>query len=352
MMFAIDRETGDLVSLPDQHFSDLDILEVQDLEEWVIDEPRLLGEELLVITSEYAGFEDTLDRLDILALDRAGNPVVVELKRDRADTLTDLQAIKYASFCSTLTAQDLQELYQEFWSKRQGDHLSKEDVAEAFVDFLSPEAGDDLDVTDEGWIEFEVTSQPRIMIAAGSFGTEVTSPVMWLIEEFGLDIACVRFEAYEHDGRVLVQGQTVIPVPEAEEYMTKRREKKEQEKRSKQRPRGIVVLLDRDVLVPGDVVVFNPDKHTKEFQRKFDPEDDYWRAEITGRTGMSDNVRWLHDDETYSFTRLAKVILDEQTGRDPDRTLNGYKFWVHPEFERRTLKDLRNSKVQAPQRKA
>lgn len=134
--------------------------------------------------------------------------------------------------------------------------------------------------------------------------------------------------------------------------MTKRREKKEQEKRSKQRPRGIVVLLERGVLVPGDVVVFNPDKHTKEFHREYDPKDDYWRAKVTGRTGMTDNVEWLHNGETYSFTRLSKVILEEQVGRDPSKALNGYKHWCHPEFDGRTLKDLRNSKVQAPHRKA
>lgn len=101
MIFSVDKEAKSLDHLPEKQFSSLGVLERQDLEEWVIDEPRILGEELLVITSEFQGFANTSDRLDVLAIDRDGNLVVVELKRDRADKTTDLQAIKYASNCST-----------------------------------------------------------------------------------------------------------------------------------------------------------------------------------------------------------------------------------------------------------
>lgn len=90
------------------------VLERQDLQEWTIEQPRILGEDLLIITSEYANFQDTRDRPDLLALDTSGKLVVIELKRDRADRTTDLQAIKYASYCATLTAEDIQKDYREF----------------------------------------------------------------------------------------------------------------------------------------------------------------------------------------------------------------------------------------------
>jgi hypothetical protein len=40
--------------------------------------------------------------------------VVVELKRDEADATTDLQALKYASYCATLTAGEIQRDYRSF----------------------------------------------------------------------------------------------------------------------------------------------------------------------------------------------------------------------------------------------
>jgi len=100
-----------------------------------------------VITSEYAGFEDTLDRLDVLALDRVGKLVVIELKRDRADKTTDLQGLKYAGFCSTLTAEDIQELYRKFHDRRNEDDLSPEEVGERFAEFLET---DEAATIDEG----------------------------------------------------------------------------------------------------------------------------------------------------------------------------------------------------------
>lgn len=73
------------------------------------------------------------------------------------------------------------------------------------------------------------------------------------------------------------------------------------------RVRSIEVELERGVLVPGDVVVFDPDDHGEVLGRDDDPDGTCWRAEVTGETGRSDNVRWLRDGETCSSTRLSKV---------------------------------------------
>jgi hypothetical protein len=51
---------------------------------------------------------------------------------DRADATTDLQALKYASDCATLTARDLQEQYQRFWGDRGETPLSIAAVRDVF----------------------------------------------------------------------------------------------------------------------------------------------------------------------------------------------------------------------------
>lgn len=61
-----------------------DVMERRDMERWVMDHPELCGEDLLIITNEYDKFDKTRERLDLLALDRDGKIVVIELKRERA----------------------------------------------------------------------------------------------------------------------------------------------------------------------------------------------------------------------------------------------------------------------------
>jgi hypothetical protein len=349
MIFSVDEDRGTLDGLQEQNLSELGILERQDLQEWIIDQPRILGEELLIITSEYANFQDTRDRLDILALDPSAKLVVIELKRDRADRTTDLQAIKYASYCATLTAEEIQKDYRNFWSERNETELTPEEVGQTFVDFLEGMEGEPP-LTGDGWAEFELDQKPRILLAAGSFGTEVTASVMWLIEEYGMDITCTKIEAYEHQGHVLLNSQQVIPVAEAEEYMTKRREKQEKQQSTSRRPAAINVLLDREVLQPDERVYFDSEQVPADANRDWSEDDEYWWATVTGETGQSNNVRWGHDGEVYSFTGLTKKVLHDLVGRDHDLALNGYKYWCHPEFEGRTLDDLRNSDTTGEER--
>src|SRR3954452_10144735 len=106
-----DKNTAIPQSVAPGSFVDLGILEVQHIERWLAAEPRVLGEELLVITTEFAGFDKTKERSDILALDVAGRLVVIELKRDTSGSRQDLQALRYAAFSANLTLDDLVDLY-------------------------------------------------------------------------------------------------------------------------------------------------------------------------------------------------------------------------------------------------
>ena len=74
-------------------FVDLNIWERQHIEEWVRTNPEMLGEDFLIVSIEFDRFSNSNDRLDALAVDRSGNLVVIELKRDPASGYADLQAI-------------------------------------------------------------------------------------------------------------------------------------------------------------------------------------------------------------------------------------------------------------------
>lgn len=178
---------------------------------------------------------------------------------------------------------------------------------------------------------------------AGSFGPEITTPVVWLEREFGLDIACVELEAYQQDGEVFVSSRRVLPVEEAEEYMAKRREKeRKQSGPSSRAERAITVLLEAGLVEEGDIVVFDEAKVPDDADRPYDPDDDFWRGRITGKTGRSNNVEWLENGSEYSFTALAQEVLERTTGRDSN--VNGYPYWRHQEHQM-TLSELRRTKV-------
>jgi hypothetical protein len=59
---------------------------------------------------------------------------------------------------------------------------------------------------------------------------------MWL-NDFGLDIRCVRMHPYISDGKTFLDVQTVIPIPEIADYQVRIREKKQKERESRETAR-------------------------------------------------------------------------------------------------------------------
>lgn len=76
--------------------------------------PDGLGEDLLIIQKEFDGFDETRERLDLLALDKSGNLVLIENKLDDSGRDVVWQSLKYASYCSGLKKADILRFYQNF----------------------------------------------------------------------------------------------------------------------------------------------------------------------------------------------------------------------------------------------
>ena len=115
-IFLVNQETGEPEKVERVPFAEIDIKERGDLEKWIINNPELLGEDLLIITSEFDKFDKTHRRLDLLALDpnlpsdSRAFLVIIELKLDANRSLADQQAIRYAAFCSTMKMDDIVKL--------------------------------------------------------------------------------------------------------------------------------------------------------------------------------------------------------------------------------------------------
>ena len=81
-MYIINNENKQSVKIKSVTFSELGLKEREDLQEWIVHNPSILGEDLLIIQKEFDGFSDTKERLDLLAIDLKGNLVIIENKLD------------------------------------------------------------------------------------------------------------------------------------------------------------------------------------------------------------------------------------------------------------------------------
>ena len=85
--------------------------ERENLQEWIANNPSSLGEDLLIIQKEFNGFGETNERLDLLALDKLGNLVIIENKLDGSGRNVTWQVLKYASYCASLSKLQIKEIY-------------------------------------------------------------------------------------------------------------------------------------------------------------------------------------------------------------------------------------------------
>jgi alkylated DNA nucleotide flippase Atl1 len=203
-------------------FAQVGALEVQHLERWIASRPELLGEPLLVLTTQFAGFDKTKDRSDILALDEAGKLVVIELKRE-SDSRHDLQGLRYAAYSATLRLDDLVELFAAHQTQ-QGLKTTEEEAREALAEHVVEGDLEDLD-DDE---------KPRILLVATSFPVGVTATCLWLRENYELDISCVQLAPYRIADKLLIASSVLLPLPEASAY-TVQRDRKRQGSKSRMR---------------------------------------------------------------------------------------------------------------------
>lgn len=191
-------------------FSNEGILERQHIQNALKKQIGVIADDILIISEEFSEWSDSKRRIDLLGVDKDGNIVVIELKRNETGEHMDLQAIRYASMVSTLTFGRAVEIFSKYLLSIESD-LNAEDELMSFI-------GDNKD---------NFASDVRIILVSSDFSKELTTSVMWLNER-DLDIRCYRLIPYKHNDDVLIDVQQIIPLPEAESYQVKVREQKEE----------------------------------------------------------------------------------------------------------------------------
>jgi hypothetical protein len=215
-MYRIDRTANRICKLPAARFADFQFTERNHLQEWIAHQPDALGEDLLIIQKEFAGFDDTKERLDLLALDKQGGLVVIENKLDDSGRDVVWQSLKYASYCSTLSRTHVASIYQQYLD-RQGIEAKAEDRICEF-----------LDEEDFGEVILNPGNDQRMILVAAQFRKEVTSTVLWLLKH-DVRIQCFKATPFQDGDALFLNLEQVIPLAEAEELMIGIAEKEKEE---------------------------------------------------------------------------------------------------------------------------
>ncbi len=215
-MFRIDPASNRLIRLKEVKFSELGFSERGHLQEWLANQTDALGEELLIIQKEFAGFDDTKERLDLLALDKTGALVIIENKLDDSGRDVVWQSLKYASYCSTLSKISIAEIYQQYLDHAGAGFNAQQQIC----DFLGQE--------DFGEVILNSGTDQRLIMVAAQFRKEVTSTVLWLLKH-DVRVQCFKATPIQHGAETFLNLEQVIPLPEAEELMIRISEKEKEE---------------------------------------------------------------------------------------------------------------------------
>ncbi|MER7335223.1 MULTISPECIES: endonuclease NucS domain-containing protein [unclassified Micromonospora] len=287
------------------------LLERQHLQQWVVDHPELIDNDMKVVTFEYgrwitASGTPAADRLDVLGLDRAGRLVVVELKRDRAPDTVTMQAINYAAMARLFSLDSLAEVHAAHLG---GDTTTDEALAQ-------------LKEWAEG-VSDETLRTPRIILMAGDFGPTVTNAALYLYES-GIDIRLVRYQLYRtNGGEIVLSVAQLLPVPDAEEYMVRPRSSSGTlvaAQAAKARRASAVERLIAHATIPDgtELTIVVPDQvsQDRETIRTWlashpDHARVHWYNDISGP------AEWAHDGARWRLIRLISYIIETATGQPP-----------------------------------
>jgi len=205
-LYQINKADNRISQISQKTFSELGFKEREHLQEWIAYNPSVFGEELLIIQKEFANFDDTNERLDLLALDKNGNLVIIENKLDDSGKDVTWQSMKYASYCSGLTKENIKNIFQDYLDRYFNGHDAQDNLAE----FFNQEDYDEISLNN-GFSQ-------RIILVASKFRKEVTSTVLWLMN-YNLKIQCFKTTPYQFNEELFINFEQIIPTKDAEDYM-------------------------------------------------------------------------------------------------------------------------------------
>lgn len=243
------------------------------LEKWIVENPDLVGEPLLVLGHQLAEFEEDKDRLDILALDRSGEIVLIELKVSDDFRVTDLQALAYAGAYARRSSKDLARTLQRHLQKQAntaaqpaaggapvataaaGDGNGSGPVGAApaaptiTFDEAAAKIAAFIEVEDFG--DWQPSQHVRIKLVGPNFPRRVLQTVKWLGDVYSVRLEAITVRLFETaPQKFSLAFERLLPLPAEEDFdMTIReRENRKRVENTSRRPAVLPLLVNEGKL--------------------------------------------------------------------------------------------------------
>jgi hypothetical protein len=180
------------------------------LEDVLAQDLGILDPELLLIGRQvptaYGGF------IDLLAMDREGNLVVIELKKDRTPREVVAQVLDYGSWIASLEDDDIAGIFEDYLQKhRSGEKNTSLD--EAFCNKFG-----------ENVIPESLNESHELIVVAAELDNS-TERIINYLTEFGVAVNAVFFRFFKDGGGEYLSRAWLIAPEQAEAKVVDRRER-------------------------------------------------------------------------------------------------------------------------------
>ena len=177
--------------------------EPYDLEPWIESNPEILGPDIAIIGRQ------TLTKsgpIDLLGMDKIGNLVIVEIKRDKLPREALTQAIDYASDAAEWNVEKLGEICSSYSGKN-----LEETITEYFPD---------IDIE-----SLNINATQRIILVGFSVESALERMIEWLSDNFGVNINAVVLNYVKTKSGDELLTKTSIISEELEQERVKKQKK-------------------------------------------------------------------------------------------------------------------------------
>lgn len=184
--------------------AEVGLKETEHLEKWIKTNPIILGQDILIIGEQV---RTKSGPLDFLGIDKSGNLIVIELKRDKLPREVLSQAIDYVSDVAS-------------WDLDKIDEICLKNTEQGIEDYLNENFGDiDLD-------NLIINGTQRILLVGFAVDEALERMIEWLSNNYGVSINALILKYIRTQSNENLLARTMI-IPEDVE-----------KERSPKRPKG------------------------------------------------------------------------------------------------------------------
>lgn len=172
------------------------------LEQWIKTNPSILGQDIALIGEQ---IQTISGPMDFLGIDRSGNTVIIELKRDKLPREALVQAIDYASDVADWDLDRFREICKSFTNQ------SFEDVFQQHFENVSLE-------------DLAINQAQRLLLVGFAIEDSLSRMIEWLSDKFNVGINAVLLNYVKTQKGDEILSRTVI-IPEVIEIQKANKKK-------------------------------------------------------------------------------------------------------------------------------